>query len=110
MRPIPRAMLPHHATLSRAPEDAYGDETPTPLAELTRVCVEVDEAASHTDGNTRGGKTALLVYDARHSRPAGVTFSPGQRVLFQGAAYRVETVEPLYAAGRLHHVEVGLSG
>ena len=53
-------------------------------------------------------RTALLLYDARHSRPKEVAFAVGQRVVADGVAYRVEAVEPLLDGPRLHHVEVSL--
>ena len=109
MRPIPRTMLLHTATLVQASEGAYGCETLTPIAELTRVRVEPSESALITDEDTQAKHTALLLYDARQSRPKNVAFAPGQRVLCLGKRYRVEAVEWLYDGAALHHTEVSLS-
>ena len=108
MRPIPRALLIHSATLATAETDGYQNETLTPVAELTRVRVEPIETETLSTRETRAQTTALLVYDARNSLPKGVTFAAGQRVLYGGECYRVETVAQLYDGRRLHHTEIGL--
>jgi len=108
MRPIPRALLIHSATLAQAATDANGAETLTPLAELRRVRVEPGDTQTLTKEDTRRGRAALLMYDVRNSLPRGVAFAAGQRVLFEGVRYRVETVDLLYDGRRLHHVEAGL--
>lgn len=108
MRPIPRAMLIHTATLLDVETNAYGSETLTPIAELTRVRVEWSESAQRTQENTQAARTALLLYDARNSLPSQVTFSTEQRVRFGGKTYHVEAVEPLCDGARLHHIEVSL--
>lgn len=89
--------------------DGYLGEMLTPVAALLRVHLATggaEEALTRED--TRVSRTALLFYDARHSRPKGVTFAVGQRVVAGGVAYRVEAVEPLFDGPRLHHVEVSL--
>ncbi len=110
MRPIPRAMLIHGATLAEAATDANGGETLTTLAELRRVRVEPGGAETVIRDETSAERTALLLYDARNSLPRNVAFAAGQRVVFQGVRYRVETVDLLYDGRRLHHVEAGLRG
>ena len=110
MRPIPRAMLTHTATLMRVQPDAYGAETLTPLATLTRVRVEPSATMTLTRDNTRVQLSALLLYDACHSQPREVTFALGQRVVFEGKPYRVITVEPMRDGRGIHHIEVGLLG
>ena len=110
MRPIPRALLNHSATLQQAQTDAYGLMTLTTLANLTRVRVEpISESALDKDGE-RVQRTALLIYDARNSLPAGVTFAVGQRVTLEGTAYRVTAVKRCEDGRGLHHVEIGLTG
>ena len=110
MRPIPRAMLTHTAVLMAVDRDAYGAETPTPIATLTRVRVEPSATMTLTRDNTRVQLSALLLYDARHSQPQEVTFAIGQRVVFEGKPYRVMTVEPMSDGRGVHHIEVGLLG
>ena len=110
MRPIPRALMIHSATLALPATDAYGAETLTPEAELTRVRVSTTETLRDGEGALRAGLSAVLWYDARQSSPRGVAFAPGQILLFEGRRYRVETVEALCGGRQLHHVELGLSG
>ena len=110
MRPIPRALLIHSATLQQAQADAYGQITLTTLANLTRVRVEpMAESVFDKDGE-RAERTALLIYDARNSDPTGIVFATGQRVLFEGAAYRVTAVERCADGRGLHHAEISLTG
>ena len=110
MRPIPRALLIHSATLQQAQTDAYGQTTLTTLANLTRVRAEtMIESVSDKEGE-RVERTALLIYDARNSLPAGVTFTAGQRVTLEGIAYRVTAVERCEDGRGLHHVEISLTG
>jgi len=108
MRPIPRTMLPHTAPLMQPTGDAYHAEVLAPLAILTRVRVEPLVMEERDSSGARLIHKALLLYDARNSRPKGIAFATGQRVLFEGTTYRVQAVEPLYDLGRLHHVEVSL--
>ena len=109
MRPIPRALLIHTATLADAAADAYRDVTPTPLAELTRIRVETEQTITQDQEETRAGRTAQLWYDVRQSLPRKVQFVPGQLVLYQGVHYRVAAVKELYCGRRLHHVELSLT-
>ena len=109
MLPIPCALLPHTATLLRAAGDAWQAEILTPVALLSRVRVEENLAQAATGDNNQWAHTAKLWYDTRHSRPRGVTFAVGLRVLVNGTVYRIETVECFYDGCRVHHVEVGLS-
>ena len=110
MRPIPRAMLTHSAMLMQPAGDGYQSELLAPVAALTRVHLAASTAEELTREDTRTARTALLLYDARHSRPKEVAFAVGQRVLFEGVCYRVEAVEPLLDGVRLHHTEVSLRG
>lgn len=109
MRPIPRAMLSHTAALLQPTGEGGDAALLAPVATLTRVYVEQRAEETLTPEETRPGRAALLLYDARHSRPRGVAFAPGQRVLCQGALYRVTAVEPLMDGPRLHHVELTLA-
>jgi hypothetical protein len=110
MRPIPRTLLIHTATLAQAAADANGNETLTTIAELRRVRVEPDDTETAAQDETKAERTALLLYDAVNSVPRGVTFAVGQRVLYAGARYRVEAVALLHDGRRMHHVEASLRG
>ena len=110
MRPIPRALLIHSATLQQAQTDAYGQSTLTTLADLTRVRVEpLAESVFDKEGECVE-RTALLIYDTRNSRPTGISFAIGQRVSCEGTAYRVTAVERCEDGRGLHHVEISLTG
>ncbi|MCE5344519.1 MAG: putative minor capsid protein [Eubacteriales bacterium] len=108
MRPIPRALLIHTATLLTGASDAWQSGESAPLAQLRYVRVEPRAAQTRTRDDTRAEPAALLLYDARHSLPPNVAFTPGQFVLFQGVRYSVDTVEALYDGRRMHHVELTL--
>ncbi len=109
MRPIPRAMLTHTAALLQPSGEGGDAGLLAPVATLTRVYVEQRAEETLTAEDTRLGRAALLLYDARHSRPRDVAFATGQRVLVQGVLYRVAAVEPLMDGPRLHHVELTLA-
>ena len=109
MRPIPRALLPHTATLADTATDAYGAVTLTHVIQLTRVRVELEETLTLAKEDTQTQRVGLLVYDVRNSHPAGVAFSLGQFLLFEGRTYRVVSLEPINDGRRLHHIEAGLS-
>ena len=52
--------------------------------------------------------SALLIYDCKNSRPKNVQFEQGQKVVWNGIEYVIETIEPLYDGAKLHHYELGL--
>jgi hypothetical protein len=108
MRPIPRTLLIHAATLAQAVVDEYGSETLSTLAQLQNVRVEADCSETLMNDDTRSSLSALLLYDAHNSRPRGIAFEPGQRVVYNSVRYRVQAVEELYDGRRLHHVELNL--
>lgn len=110
MKPIPRSLLIHSATLQTATIDDYQSKTYTTVATLT--CIRVEPTTKQVLGsdNLQKQLSAVLIFDARNSRPANTTFLVGQYVSFSGNRYRVEVVDSLYDARKLHHYEVGLSG
>ena len=112
MRPIPRSLLIHTATLEEAERDAYGDATYTTLATLSMVRVEPVTRQVLTGTDTQTQLTLLLMVDAKNSSPQAenLRIATGQHVTWGGMRYRVETVERLFDGRRLHHMEVGLSG
>lgn len=108
MKPIPKRLLIHSATLHAVTEDAWQSETLTELAKLERVRIEPVSKLITDKQNRQCTLSAVLFYDCRNSAPKAVQFETGQKLLWNGMEYRVETVEPLYDGGRLHHLEVGL--
>lgn len=107
MKPIPRSLLIHSATLYEARENSWQEQELIELAKLTHVRVEPASKMIITSDNRSVTLSATLFYDCRNSPPT-VKFKPGYIVEFDGKRYRVETVEVLYDRQKLHHLEVGL--
>lgn len=110
MKPIPRSLLIHEATLQTESKDAWQAVTTEIVANLKRVRVEPSSQQVITADGTTKQLAALLFYDTVNSLPKAVTFVVGQQVVYSGTTYTVESVEPLFEARKLHHYEVGLSG
>ncbi len=107
MKPIPRSMLIHSATLYDVRENPWQEQELVELAQLTHIRVEPASKMIITSDNRSVTLSATLFYDCRNSQP-GVEFKPGYIIEFDGRRYRVETVELLYDRQKLHHLEVGL--
>ena len=107
MRPIPRSLLIHSATLYEPRENSWQEQELVELAKLTHIRVEPASKMIITSDNRSVTLSATLFYDCRNSAPE-VEFKPGYIVEFGGRKYRVETVELLYDRQKLHHLEVGL--
>ena len=109
MRAIPRRLLIHTLTVGRAvTKDRWGKTTTEQEESLTYVRLEPSGKIIKTKHNQEIQLAAVLFFDCRHSRPIGQEFQEGMIFGFNGERYRVETVEPLYDEGRLHHYEIGL--
>mgnify|MGYP001625464548 CR=1 FL=1 len=109
MRAIPRRLLIHTLTVSRlVGQDRWGKGTMEPAENLTHVRLEPSGKIVKTKDNQEVQLAAVLFFDIRHSRPAGQKFRENMILGFNGEHFRVETVEPLYDEGRLHHYEIGL--
>ena len=109
VKPIPRRLLIHTATLSDVTLSAFQSESLRTVAVLQHVRIETSEKLVITKDNRQISLAATLFFDCRNSKPSYVQFSVGQRITFAGAVYRIETVEPVYDDTRLHHYELGLS-
>lgn len=109
VKPIPRRLLIHTATLSDVTLSAFQAESLRTVAVLQHVRIETSEKLVITKDNRQINLAAILFFDCRNSKPSSVQFSVGQRITFAGAVYRIETVEPVYDDARLHHYELGLS-
>ena len=109
MRSIPRRLLIHTLTVDQVVvKDRWGKATMEPAEELAHVRLEPSGKIVKTKDNQEVQLAAVLFFDCRHSRPIGQKFRDGMILGFNGECYRVETVEPLYDEGRLHHYEIGL--
>lgn len=109
MRPVPLRLLIHSATL-RHPVSPDTFQKPGTYAEtrLKRVRVEPAVRTSKTKDNTERAFSAVLIFDSTRSLPRGTDFSLGDRLVFEGKDYEVGSIERLYDASRLHHLEIGL--
>ena len=108
MKPIPKSLLIHSAALRDVGEDEWQNEKVQSSTALMWVRIEPMSKLVTSSNNRTVTLSAALFYDCRNSRPAGVEFKQGQRLIFGGREYTVETVEELYDHGKLHHLEVGL--
>lgn len=109
MRPIPRSLLIHSATL-RSPAGVDVWQKPINLAPIDLSYVRIDPSSKViiSKDNTEMQLSSTLIYDCRNSRPLDVTFTPEQIITWQDRDYKVISAEPLYDGKRLHHWELGL--
>ncbi len=108
MKPIPKTLLIHSASLFDVSEDKWQKQTVKLATELCRVRIE-PVSKLITNGKDRSVTlSAVLFYDRVNSLPRGVKFKQGQRLKFGEREYIVETVDELYDNKKLHHLEVGL--
>ncbi len=111
MKPIPKSLLPHSATLHNVTVDAYQAETDSAaVASLTCVRFEPSSKIVKTKDNTDRQLAAVMFYDMRSSSPQDQAFSVGQVVKFGSSRYKIELIDQFYDARHLHHLEIGLSG
>lgn len=108
MKPIPKKLLIHSATLKNVTFDDWQNETFTTAAELTSIRIEPSSKLVTDKQNRQITLAAIMFYDCRNSSPEAVEFHHGQRVEFNGTLYRIELIEALYDGEKLHHYELGL--
>lgn len=108
MRPIPRKLLIHTATLkTSASIDAFQKPTHAETA-LTCVRIEPSNAVIKTKDNTEITLSAVLFYDCTNSLPKGTDFALESKIVFGGEERMVKSVERFYDHNKLHHLEIGL--
>lgn len=109
MKPIPKAFLIHSAEVFEKTEtDMWGEAVSSPPVAVSKVRVEPSSALKTSSRNEQVQVAALLIFDCRSSRPKGFDFSHADKVVADGVAYKVVSVDRLYDGERLHHLEVGL--
>ena len=109
MRPIPKRLLIHTATLHKIQnEDRWGNGTLDEGTQLSYVRLEPSSKVVRDKNNAEIQLTAVLFYDCRNSRPKDQKFSEDDIVVFNGMKHKIQTVEPLYDDRQLHHYELGL--
>lgn len=109
MKPIPKRLLIHSAELKAVNADnSWQEEETKTIANLKYVRIEPSSKLITAKDNRQVTLAATLLYDCRNSRPTGVGFIQGQKVIWNGIEHVIETIEPLYDSGKLHHYELGL--
>lgn len=108
--PIPRTLLPHRAQLMTETKDAWQHPIPASLHELKHIRIDADLLRQADVQDTTHTARWLLFYDCRSSLPRGMSFSPGQVILWNELRLTVKLVIPVWEDQALHHYEVELEG
>lgn len=108
MLAIPKNLLIHSAVLQSVTEDKWQSETTENIAELKKIRIDPSSKLVTSNDNRQITLSAVLFFDLRNSRPMNILFEHGQKILFGGNIYTIETIEKLYDDKKLHHYELGL--
>lgn len=108
MLAIPKNLLIHSAVLQSVTEDKWQSETTENIAELKKIRIDPSSKLVTSKDNRQITLSAVLFFDLRNSRPMNILFEHGQKILFGGNIYTIETIEKLYDDKKLHHYELGL--
>lgn len=108
MLAIPKNLLIHSAVLQSSAENKWQSEIRETIAELKKIRIEPSSKLVTSKDNRQITLSAVLFFDLRNSRPAGISFKHGQKILFNGNTYTIETIEELFDNRKLHHYELGL--
>lgn len=108
MLAIPKNLLIHSAVLQSMTEDKWQSKTTENIAELKKIRIDPSSKLVTSKDNRQIALSAVLFFDLRNSRPMNISFKHGQKILFGGNTYTIETIEKLYDDKKLHHYELGL--
>ena len=109
MKPMPKNLLIHSAELiSVSEKDQWQEEQTGKSVHLEKIRIEPFSKLVTAKDNRQITLSALLIYDCRNSRPKNIQFEQDQKVMWNGIEHVIETIEPLYDGGILHHYELGL--
>ena len=109
MKPIPKKLVIHSADLIEvSTANSWQKEETKTIANLKYVRIEPSSKLITAKDNRQVTLAATLLYDCCNSRPLDVKFIQGQKVIWNGIEHVIETIEPLYDSGKLHHYELGL--
>ena len=108
MLPIPKNLLIHSAFLQSVKKDKWQSESLQTIAEMKKIRVDPSSKLVTSKDNRQITLSAVLFYDCKNSRPSNISFEHGQKIIFNGITYTVETIEMLYDDKKLHHYELGL--
>ena len=78
------------------------------IAELKKIRVESSSKLVTSKDNRQITLSAVLFFDCKNSRPVSISFEHGQKILFNGNTYTIETIKKLFDDKELHHYELGL--
>lgn len=108
MKPIPKNWLIHSAELNSAETDNWQTESLTTISSLNNVRIEPSSKLITNKQGEQITLSATMFYDCHNSKGLTVNFSHGQKLIFNGNIYTIETIESLYDLKKLHHYELGL--
>lgn len=108
MLAIPKNLLIHSAVLQSSAENKWQSEIRKTIAELKKIRVEPSSKLVTSKDNRQITLSAVLFFDCKNSSPAGISFEHGQKIIFNGNTYTIETIEKLFDDKKLHHYEMGL--
>lgn len=109
MRPIPRRLLPHSATLKTPGAADAWQQAIYAQRSLIHVRLEPSDKIIASNDNTQRQLVCTMFFDCRNSAPRGTEFFAGQKIVWNEREMTVMTAERFYDGNRLHHWEVGLA-
>lgn len=108
MRPIPKFLLIHSATLKKeSSENVWGKKTNTSIS-LSSVRFEPVNVRHWNVQEGLPEATVRMFFDCRNSAPFGMAFDTGDVITFNSRDYKITNVSSLYDERGLHHYEVYL--
>ena len=108
MRPIPKFLLIHSATLRKErSENAWGART-YPDTALSGVRFEPVEKRQYSLSDGLPEADTRMFFDCRNSSPNDVKFETDDVITFDGKDHKIVKVSSFYDEKRLHHFEVYL--
>lgn len=108
MKPIPKSILTHSATLTEVVQDEWQKETERTIAQLQHIRVEETESHSYDKDNRQNSLSAVLFFDCHNSRPVNVSFSEDQRIHFGDMVFRIRNIILVSDKQAVHHYELEL--
>ena len=109
IRAIPKSLLIHTVTHAKLKEsDRWGTESLKNQQVIKNVRIEASSKLIRDKNNAEVQLAATLFYDCKNRSPRGVVFKMDDIIIFNGEMFKVQIMEPLYDARKLHHFELGL--
>lgn len=107
--PIPRSLLCHEIVLKKVvAKNSRGKETYSEIP-FKRVRVDPSSQMKHDKTGADIRLQSVLFHDFRNSVPINVSlYALDDIVIFEGKQYRIASIDLLYDARKLHHLEIGL--